>query len=76
MVGQREPVALVADLLQQVFAARAVRQADRLRPIRTKDQFLLFGQTGQRQVGESRFPRGQHPCRELTSPPVDQEQVR
>ena len=76
MVRDREPVSLVADLLEQVERLRVARDAHRLRLTREVDLLEALGQRRHADVFEAEVLEHARRDPELTLAAVDEEQVR
>src|SRR2546428_3846301 len=75
VVGDREPMGLVADPLDQIEALGRPREDDRVGPARHKELFALLGQRRDRDLQEAGIGQGRLPGGELALAPVEHHEV-
>src|SRR6267378_7216664 len=76
MIGDREAVRLVADLLEGVECGRRGVEDERVEALTDVDFLLLLGQRDHREVVEAEVLEYLEPDIELAATPIDQNQVR
>ena len=76
MVGDREPVRLVAQALDEVQGARRRRQQDRVARAGQEQLLALLGQPDERQVVQAELVEDGLGRRDLALPAVDDHEVR